>query len=135
MRGTLVDRCDQCGHMLVRMNPRQHAAVEAVYEDIAPQLDYPPGSGQMWDAWAWHQIMLGLFAEEQGWDLPKFVPSSKGNPIPVMRQKQSRLTKRQGSELIEFGKAYATGRGAELREWDEDGNLIAGPGMHERMAA
>lgn len=135
MRGALVDRCDQCGHLLIRMTPAQHAAVEAVYEDIAPQLDYPPGSGDMWDGWAWHQIMLGLFFEEQGWELPKFVPSAKGNPIPVMRQKQSRLTKRQGSELIEFGKAYATGRGAELREWDEDGNLIAGPGVRERMAA
>jgi hypothetical protein len=80
------------------MKPTQHAAVEAVYEDISTQLDYPPSSGQMWDVWAWHQIILGLFVEEQGWDLPRFVPSAKGNPIPVMRQKQSRLTKRQGSE-------------------------------------
>lgn len=121
MRGApLVDRCDQCGHLLVRMTPAQHAAVEAVYEDIAPQLDYPPASGQMWDSWAWHQIMLGLFAEEHGWDLPRFVPSAKGNPIPVMRQKQSRLTKRQGSELIEFAKAYAINRGATLRDFERE---------------
>jgi hypothetical protein len=119
MRGTLVDRCDRCGHLLVRMNPRQHAAAEAVYEDLAAQLDYPPKSGQMWGDWAWHQIMLGLFAEEQGWELPKFVPTPRGGIIAVSRTKQSRLTKKQGSELIEFIKAYAVNRGAALREWPE----------------
>jgi hypothetical protein len=118
VRGTLVDRCDRCGAFLRPMTPEQHAAVEAVYEDLAGQLDYPPSSGQMWDAWAWHQIILGLFAEEKGWDLPQFVPSAKGNPIPVMRHKQSRLGKRHGSELIEFAKAYAINRGATVREWE-----------------
>lgn len=120
MRGTLVDRCDKCGHLLVKMQQDQHAAVEAVYEDIAGQLDYPPNSGQRWDAWSWHQIILGLFAEEKGWDLPKFVPSARGGVIPVSRQKQGRLTKRQGSELIEFAKAYAINRGAEVRVWDTE---------------
>jgi len=108
------------------MTAEQHAAVEAVYEDISAQLDYPPGSGEMWDEWSWHQIMLGLFAEAQGWPLPRFVPSESGAPIPVMRQKQSRLTKRQGSDLIEFAKAYGLNRGAVVREWDEAGNLIDG---------
>jgi hypothetical protein len=108
------------------MTAEQHSAVEAVYEDLACQLDYPPNSGQMWDSWSWHQIMIGLFAEEQGWELPKFVPTPKGVPIPVMRQKQSRLTKRQGSDLIEFAKAYGGNRGAVIREWDEAGNLIDG---------
>lgn len=118
------------------MEHRQHAAVEAVYEDVSTQLDYPPGSGEMWDAWSWHQIMLGLFAEAQGWPLPRFVPSESGAPIPVMRQKQSRLTKRQGADLIEFAKAYAITRGADLREWDEDGNLIqrARPNALQRAA-
>jgi hypothetical protein len=108
------------------MTPEQHAAVEAVYEDLAGQLDYPSGSGRMWGREAWHQIMLGLFAEEMGWELPTYVPSAKGGIIPVVRQKQSRLAKRHGSELIEFSKAYAIGRGAEVREWDQDGHLISG---------
>lgn len=116
------------------MTPEQHAAVEAVYEDLAWQLDYPPRSGQMWDPWSWHQIILGLFAEEQGWELPKFVPTPRGAPIAVMRQKQSRLTKRQGADLIEFAKAYAAGRGAAVREWDEAGNLIGGRDPGRRAA-
>lgn len=118
MRPTLVDRCDRCGHLLVRMTQDQHAAVEAVYEDAEAQLDYPPNSGRMWSKEAWHQIILGLFAEEQGWELPTFVPSAKGGVIPVMRQKQSRLTRRQGSELIEFAKAYVINRGGRVREWE-----------------
>lgn len=107
------------------MLPRQHAAVEAVYEDMAGQLDYPERSGQMLDAFEWHQVMVASFAEHMGWR-PKMLPTTEGGGlVPVMRQKQSRLTKSQGAELIEFTKAYAIGRGAELREWDEDGNLIA----------
>lgn len=119
MRGALVDRCDRCGHLLVRMNPRQHAAVEAVYEDMVEQLDFPEGSGQMWDTWGWHQIMVGLFAEENGWQ-PKMVPTPSGGMIPIVRTKQSRLTKAQGSELIEFCKAYAVNRGAALRVWEKE---------------
>jgi hypothetical protein len=135
VRGTLVDRCDRCGAVLRRMEQAQHAAVESVYEDLACQLDYPPESGQMWDTWSWHQIMIGLFAEEQGWELPKFVPTPRGAVIPVMRQKQSRLTKRQGSDLIEFAKAYGLNRGAVVREWDEQGNLIAGGELNALRAA
>lgn len=118
MGAPLVDRCDRCGAVLVKMTPAQHAAVEAVYEDISGQLDFPEGSGRRWDAWGWHQIMVGLFAEEQGWE-PTFVPTPKGGMVPIVRTKQSRLTKRQGSELIEFTKAYAINRGVRLREWPE----------------
>lgn len=100
------------------MTQAQHAAVEAVYEDIAPQLDFPEGSGRMWDAWAWHQIMVGLFAEENGWQ-PTYVPTPKGGLLPIVRTKQSRLTKKQGSELIEFAKAYSVSRGARLRDWPD----------------
>lgn len=118
-RGALVDRCDRCGHLLVRMTPAQHAAVEAVYEDMAAQLDYPAGSRQMLDAFEWHQVMVASYAEHMGWQ-PKMLPTTEGGTlVPVMRQKQSRLTKAQGSELIEFTKAYAVNRGAELREWEQ----------------
>jgi hypothetical protein len=124
--GTLVDRCDHCGHLLVRMNPGQHAAVEAIYEDISAQLDFPAGSGHMLDPDEWHQIMVAAFAKEKGWK-PKILPALDGDGfVMVMRTKQSRLTKRQGSELIEFARAYSVNRGAVLREWDEDGNLVSG---------
>lgn len=116
------------------MTPKQHAAVEAVYEDIAGQLDFPEKSGRMWDAWGWHQIMVGLFAEEMGWK-PTFVPTPSGGMIPVVRTKQSRLTKKQGSDLIEFCKSYAAQRGAKIREWDEDGNLIVSADAPLRRAA
>lgn len=134
MRGTLVDRCDRCNAILRPMTQAQHAAVEAIYEDLALQLDYPPDSGMRWDGWGWHQIMVGLFAEENGWE-PKFVPTPKGGMIPVVRSKQSRLTKRQGSDLIEFARSYAASRGAVVREWDEDGNPIPGTDIRMLKAA
>ena len=118
MRGTLVDRCDRCLAVLRPMTPAQHAAVEAVYEDLEVSgIDYPAGSGQQFDAWGWHQIMVAAFAKEQGWN-PQMVNLEGGGWVMVARTKQSRLTKRQGSELIEFVKAYAIGRGVRVREWE-----------------
>lgn len=112
-----MDRCDRCGHLLVRMTQAQHAAVEAVYEDMALQLDFPERSGQMLDAEEWHQVMVAMYARYKGWRL-KVLPLPEGGLVVVMRQKQSRLTKGQGSELIEFTKAYAVNRGATVRDFE-----------------
>lgn len=107
-RGFLVDRCDRCSALLVRMNPGQHAAVEEVYEALAQQLDWPIGSGMKWSAWDWHQMIMGGFVKAMGWGDVKFAPCLSGQGlIALNRQKQSRLTKRQGSELIEYAKAWA----------------------------
>jgi len=114
MNAALVDRCDRCGSLLRPMLPEQHRAVEAVYSELAAQTDYPPGSGMRWDSWAWHQIMLGLFAEEKGWDLPKFVPTPNGGVIPIQRMKQSRLTVNQGAELKHFVRSWAIEHGVQL---------------------
>lgn len=114
--GYLVDRCDRCGSVLRAMTPEQHAAVEVVYGELAKQIDWPRGSGVMRTPWEWHQLMLAAFAEEQGWN-PTFLPSLTGKGfVMTTRQKQSRLTKRQGSELIEFAKSWAVQNGAVLSE-------------------
>jgi len=129
-RGALVDRCDRCGALLVKMQQRQHAAVQAIYEGMAEQLDLPAGSGNRLEADDWHQVMVHAFAKEQGWD-PKLLPSLDGQgTVLAVRPRQSRLTKRQGADLIEFCRAYAINRGAVVREWDEDGNqIVQGPAM------
>lgn len=127
-RGALVDRCDRCGALLVKMTHEQHAAVEAVYEDMAWQVEWKNADGEliMLPPWQWHQLMLFAFAKEKGWN-PILVPALDGDGLVMLvRARQSRLTKRQGSELIEFAKAWATQKGASIREWDEDGNLTAG---------
>lgn len=118
-RGHLVDRCDRCGALLVKMNHDQHAAVEMVYVELAEQLDWPVGSGIKRTAWQWHQLMLAAFAEEQGWQ-PEFLPSLVGGGLVMTtRTKQSRLTKRQGSELIEFAKSWAIDNNVILRVPEE----------------
>lgn len=135
MRGALVDRCDRCGHLLVKMRPDQHAAVEAVYEDLATFRDWPRGSGCYLTAWQWHQLVLFAFAKEMGWD-PALAPALDGSGlVMVMRQKQSRLTKRQGSDLIEWAKAWALTHGVQVREWDEDGNLVTHAGLIDQRQA
>lgn len=102
--------------MLVKMKHDQHAAVEMVYLELAEQLDWPVGSGIKRTAWQWHQLMLAAFAEEQGWQ-PEFLPALVGGGLVMTtRTKQSRLTKRQGSELIEFAKSWAIDNGVVLRE-------------------
>lgn len=116
MRGTLVDRCDRCGTLLVRMTAGQHSAVEAVYDELAKQRDWPRGSGQYLTPWEWHQLMVAAYAREKGWNI-KILPAVDGKGIDIVhRQKQSRLTKSQGSELIEFTKAWAIENGVELHE-------------------
>ena len=114
MRAALVDRCDRCGAVLRAMRPDQHAAVEAVYAELAEQLDWPIGSGIKRTPWQWHQLMVGAFAEEHGWQ-PEFLPSLTGRGFTmVVRQKQSRLTDKQGSDLKHFARAWAIERGVKL---------------------
>lgn len=133
--GALVDRCDRCSALLVKMQPHQHAAVEAVYEDLAWQVDHPKVAGLKLAPWQWHQLMLFAFAKEKGWD-PVLVPSLDGaGLVMLVRNKQSRLTKKQGSELIEFAKSQAIEYGAVVRAWDENGNLISGEMPPMRLAA
>lgn len=115
-RSFLVDRCDNCGVTLRPMTPERHRAAEAVYRDCAEQLDWPKGSGVKHSPWWWHQMMLAAFAEEKGWQ-PEFWPSLTGSGLVMTtRTKQSRLTNRQGAELVHFARATAIEKGAVLRE-------------------
>jgi len=98
------------------MLPDQHAAVEAVYADIAEQLDWPRGSGLKRTPWEWHQLMLAAFAEEKGWK-PQMLPALTGSgAVMTTRQKQSRLTIGQGGELKHFARAWAIDQGVVLRD-------------------
>jgi predicted peroxiredoxin len=97
------------------MTPEQHAAATMIYVDLAAQLDWPRGSGLKHPPWIWHQLMLAAFAEEMGWD-PLIMPGLNGGMVVTFRTKQSRLTQRQGSDLIEFAKAWAIDNGVQLNE-------------------
>lgn len=100
------------------MTPDQHSAATMIFVDMAAQLDWPRGSGRKWSAWHWHQFMLAVFAKEEGWD-PQFMPLPPeygAGAVLVVRSKQSRLTKKQGSDLIEFCKSWAIENGVELHE-------------------
>ena len=111
------------------MTPEQHAAVEAVYRDLSEQLAWPRDSGIKRDPWTWHQMMLAAYARYKGWHI-LLLPSLDGSGMePVYRQKQSRLTVRQGAELKHFARAWAIDQGVVLREPDpvEEPPLEAAP--------
>lgn len=115
-RGALVDKCDRCGAWLAKMEASQHRAVEAVYAELAEQLDWPRGSGLKRTPWQWHQLMLAAFAEEQGWK-PEFLPALNGTGfVMATRMKQSRLTRKQGQELKHFVRSWAIDNGVVLRD-------------------
>ena len=111
------------------MTPGQHSDVESLYEDMSRQIDFPPGSGVMHSHKMWHNIMMANYAEYKGWD-PVFMPSINGTgaALLVTRTQQSRLTKKQGAELVEYANAYAANRGVkrtatkrQIREMEESG--------------
>ena len=117
------------------MRPDQHASVEMVYEDLSWQVDHPRVKGLKLEPWQWHQLMMFAFAKEMGWD-PILMPSFDGDGmVMLVRNRQSRLTKKQGSELIEFAKSWAVQHGAVLRVWDENNRLIEGREPPMRRAA
>lgn len=87
-----------------------------IYKELSEQLDWPRGSGIKRDPWVWHQLMMAGFIKAQGWQV-EFLPELEGSGLmPIMRAKQSRLTKRQGSELLEFAKSWALDQGVVLHE-------------------
>lgn len=98
------------------MSPDQHAAVEAVYADIAEQLEWPRGSGVKRDPWTWHQMMVDAYVKDKGW-APLLLPALDGEGmVMTTRQKQSRLTTQQGNELKHFARAWAIENNVVLRE-------------------
>lgn len=119
MNASLTDRCDRCGSLMRPMVPDQHAAVEGVYRDLAAQLEWPRGSGNKRDAWTWHELMVQAYVKYKGWAL-LMLPSLDGEGLVMTtRQKQSRLTVRQGAELVHFARAWAIENNVKLTERKE----------------
>lgn len=116
MSASLTDRCDQCGALMRPMAPDQHAAVEGVYRDLEAQLDWPRGSGNKRASWAWHQLMIDAYVKYKGWGV-LMLPALDGDGfVMTTRQRQSRLTIRQGAELVHFARAWAIDQGVKLTE-------------------
>lgn len=102
------------------MTPEQHAAVEAVYQDLSGQLDWPRGSGNKLTPWEWHQMVVAGYARYKRWHV-KLLPAIDGAGMePVYRQKQSRLTVKHGAELKHFARAWAIDNGVTLTEYERE---------------
>lgn len=87
-----------------------------VCEDLAKQLDFPPGSGRKHNVRVWKQILVSGW-EKQAHDLDSEVlPTIDGESFEIIFRRENRLAKQEMSEVIEFGFSYGADRGAQFRE-------------------
>ncbi len=111
----LVDRCPHCGRRIQQRSAEQNAAFHAICGELAEQLDWPAGSGNMIDKEAWKRLLVAA-GERAAGRRAELYPALDGQGFDIVYRRTSRLPKQDQSELIEFAKAYGAERGAVFRE-------------------
>lgn len=121
--GALVNRCGRCGHWLRRATGPQHAVLQAVLEDIALQLHWPPGSGQYRGPKKWWPLIIAAFDRIKGYET-EIVPAIDGigfdgSGFDFVRDERLRrnVESVEISEIIEFTRAWAIDHNVKLREF------------------
>lgn len=112
---TRIDRCDNCGSMLVQRTLEQNDKYHAIVQDIADQKDWPEGSGKKRGVETWKQLISAAFERAQGRHSEVY-PAIDGHGVDVVYWHSSRRGKKSMSELIEFTQAWAIENGVRLRE-------------------
>lgn len=110
-----IDRCDDCGSVLVQRTLEQNDKYHAVVQDIAEQKDWPAGSGKKISVVAWKQLISAAFERAQG-RYSDVYPAIDGHGIDVVYWHSHRRGKKSMSELIEYATAWAIDQGVRLRE-------------------
>jgi hypothetical protein len=114
--GYLCDRCPKCGEWIEQCSPAQRTRFRIVCGDLAAQLDLPAGSGQKFNARTWKQILIAAWEKEiNDLDSP-VVPALDGDGFEIIFRRDSRLTKQEMSEVIEFAYAQGAQRGVRFTE-------------------
>lgn len=85
-------------------------------EDLAAQLDFPPGSGQKHAVRVWKQILVSGWEKHANDNDSQAVPSLELESMEIIFRRENRLATREMSEVIEFGYAYGAQRGVRFRE-------------------
>ncbi|MDP2622093.1 MAG: recombination protein NinB [Hyphomicrobiales bacterium] len=124
-RGYLVDRCPRCLAWMRRATPEQHGALQAVLEDIARQLPWPPGSTDLHGVPTWWELLIAAFDRLQKREavlLPAIDGEGfDGNGMDFVRgpRRRRNVNSVEISEIIEYARAFGVERGVVFREFEQ----------------
>lgn len=134
MRGALVDRCSNCGARMRRASQPQHAALQAVLEDIAVQLLWPlpafiakfpnAGPARLHGVGWWWQMLVQAYDRHKAAEDFEMAPALDGvgfdgRGFDFVRGSRHRrtLNSHEISEIIEYSKAFAIEHDVKVREF------------------
>ena len=127
-----MDRCGRCGFWLHRASASQHAALQAVLEDIALQLDWPQGSGNYRGPKRWWPLIVAAFDRLHGYET-EILPAIDGigfdgSGMDFVRDERLRrqVESVEISEIIEYTLAWGVERGVKFREFKKKMRKEAG---------
>lgn len=136
MRGALVDNCWNCGTVLRRASPEQHAALQAPLEDISLQLLWPtpaflkkyPNAGKAalhGVNWWWQMLIQAYDRLKRAEDF-EMAPALDGigfdgRGYDFVRGARLRraLNDHEIGEIIEYVRAFGVEHGVRFREFKE----------------
>jgi hypothetical protein len=115
MQPTRVDRCDNCGSVLVQRTLEQNDKFHALVQDIADQKQW---MGELRPVPVWKQLISAAFERAQGRHM-EMLPAIDGHGVDVVYWSSARRGKKSMSELIEFTTAWAIDNNIKLRNEEQ----------------
>jgi hypothetical protein len=95
----------------------QNKKYHAIIAEIAKQAKH---MGAHWDAEDFKRLLVDQFATETGLGGSKLTTSLDGQRIVQLGLQTRKFTKEQGSEFIEWLTAWATDKGIEIKDVNND---------------
>jgi hypothetical protein len=115
-----VDRCDNCGSILIQRTLEQNDKYHALVTDIAKQKQW---MGQVRSVPVWKQLISAAYERTQDRHA-EILPAIDGHGFDVVYWSSARRTKKDMSGLIEFTTAWAVQNEVKLSEEKEEAEPI-----------
>jgi hypothetical protein len=107
-----VDRCDNCGSVLVQRTLEQNDKYHAMCQDISEQLQW---AGARRSVHVWKQLISAAYERAKGRHT-EVLPAIDGHGVDVVYWHSHRRTKRDMADLITYTEVWAIEQGVKLKE-------------------